>query len=158
MNRRSFAVIAHNIRSIYNVGSIFRSADAFGIEKIYLTGFTGAPPHPRLKKTALGAQNTVAWQKLTKLKPLLSKLKKQGTKVVALENKVRNTALITDFRPHFPLVLLLGEETNGIKKNYLKLCDQILEIPMLGTKESLNVAVAFGIAAFYITNHQQAKP
>ncbi|MDP2933583.1 MAG: TrmH family RNA methyltransferase [bacterium] len=147
-----FFVIAHNIRSLYNVGSIFRTADAFGVDKIYLTGYTGTPKNPRLQKTALGAEKTVNWEYCKQFKRAFDKLRQQGTQIVALENNVPNVIPLNKFKPKFPLALLLGEEVKGIKKDYLALCDKIVEIPMQGKKESLNVSVVFGIAAYYIKN------
>lgn len=174
-----FYVIAHNIRSLYNVGSLFRTADAFGIDKIILTGYTGTPKNPRLIKTSLGAEKTVAWEYQKRLLPLLKKLKEEKVQIVGLENNVpltlpsprkREEAVkrennvkppltppykggkLAAFTPKFPMALLLGEEVEGIKKDYLKLCDKIIEIPMRGKKESLNVSVAAGIAMYHVAN------
>ncbi|MFA6549497.1 MAG: TrmH family RNA methyltransferase [Candidatus Margulisiibacteriota bacterium] len=168
MMSQKFFVIAHNIRSLYNVGSIFRTADAFGVDKIFLTGYTGTPKNPRLAKTALGAEKTVPWEYCKQLKRVFDrlgntrgrleqsltgdKLRQQGMQIVALENNVPNVIPLNKFKPHFPLALLLGEEVKGTKKDYLSLCDKIVEIPMQGQKESLNVSVAFGIAAYSLTN------
>ena len=151
---QQFVVIAHNIRSLYNVGSIFRTADAFGLSKIYLTGYTGAPINlvlkKRIAKTALGAEEFVPWEYKKSVSTLIKKLKLNGYKVVALENHVESKKLpIGRFKK--PVALLLGEETKGITAGLLKQCDEVLEIPMLGKKESLNVSVAFGIAAFALT-------
>ena len=147
---KEFFVIAHNIRSLYNVGSIFRTADAFGVSKIYLTGYTGTPANPihekKIAKVALGAEKWLAWEYFPSAATLIKKLKKQGIKIIALENNVKATNII-NFKPKFPLALVLGEETKGINSSILKLCDEVVEIPMLGKKESLNVSVAFGIAA-----------
>jgi tRNA G18 (ribose-2'-O)-methylase SpoU len=164
----NFYVICHNIRSLYNVGSIFRTADAFGIDKIILTGYTGTPKNPRLAKTSLGAEKTVPWLFTKQLKRVIEKLKGEGLSIVALENNVPLTPpslrkrgeekkgekgkVLENFQPKFPIALLLGEEVKGIKQNFLKLCDEIVEIPMLGKKESLNVSVAAGIAMHHITN------
>ncbi|MCL5435782.1 MAG: TrmH family RNA methyltransferase [Patescibacteria group bacterium] len=145
-----FFLISHNIRSLYNVGSFFRTADAFGVTKIFLTGYTGTPKNFRLQKTALGAEKSVPWEYHRQLKRVFDKLRQQRVRVVALENNVPNTIPLTKFRPKFPLALLLGEEVRGIKKDYLGYCDNIVEIPMRGQKESLNVAVAAGIAIHYM--------
>jgi 23S rRNA (guanosine2251-2'-O)-methyltransferase len=147
---KEFFVIAHNIRSLYNVGALFRTCDALGIDKLYLTGYTGTPKNPRLSKTALGAEKTVPWESCTQLRRLIGKLKAGGVKVVALENNVPGTIDLAKFKPSFPLALIIGEETRGLKKNYLELCDSVVEIPMRGKKESLNVAVAFGMAVYQI--------
>jgi 23S rRNA (guanosine2251-2'-O)-methyltransferase len=153
--RPEFFVIAHNIRSLYNVGSIFRIADAFGVAKIFLTGYTGTPGNPfhgdKISKVALGAETWMPWGKSQSAFAVIRSLKKQYPKIqiIGLENNLKATSL-SKFKPKFPLVLILGEERRGISKPLLKLCDKILEIPMVGKKESLNVSVAFGIAAFSI--------
>jgi 23S rRNA (guanosine2251-2'-O)-methyltransferase len=150
---KEFYVIAHNIRSLYNVGSIFRTADALGIAGIYLTGYTGNPDdynnQKQIAKVALGAEKFVPWEYYKSASRLIKKLKTEGINIVALENNVTSTPL-KKFKPEFPLALVLGEETKGIPKPILKLCDKIVEIPMKGKKESLNVSVAFGIAAYAI--------
>ncbi len=153
--KKEFYVIAHNIRSLYNVGSIFRSADAFGVSKIYLTGYTGSPENPvhknKITKSALGAENFVPWEQERSAVRLIKRLKSQGVKIIALENNTKSISL-TKFKPKFPLALVLGEEVRGVAKPILKFCDVVVEIPMHGQKESLNVSVAFGIAAFFIKN------
>jgi tRNA G18 (ribose-2'-O)-methylase SpoU len=155
MQDKSFFVIAHNIRSILNVGSIFRTADAFGVTKLYLTGYTGTPKHPKLSKTALGAENFVPWEQNVSAKRVISKLRREypGIIILALENNIkgRKPLVMTKYKSKFPVALLLGEETKGIPKPLLKECDQLLEIPMHGQKESLNVSVAFGIAAYALS-------
>lgn len=151
--RREFFVIAHNIHSLYNVGSIFRAADAFGVTKIFLTGYTGTPAYSvhldKISKVALGAETWVPWEKSATAFAVIRKLKRQYPKVaiIGLENNVKAISL-SKFKPRFPLALILGEERQGISRPLLKLCDKIIEIPMLGKKESLNVSVAFGIAAY----------
>lgn len=148
-----FFVIAHNIRSLYNVGSIFRTADAFGVSKIYLTGYTGTPEgqtqERRIAKSALGAEKFIPWEYHKSPIRLIKNLKQQGVRVVALENHVKAKKLAR-VKVKTPLVLVLGEETKGISKRILSLCDEVWEIPMCGKKESLNVAVAFGIAAYQV--------
>ena len=143
-------VILHNIRSAYNVGTIFRTADAVGIEKIYLTGYTPNPAKDKkIEKTALGAEKYVSWESYKNLNYLLKKLKKEGFKIVALEQNEKSIPYYK-FRPRFDIVLILGNEVRGLNKKILEKCDYILEIPMFGRKESLNVAVAFGIIAYYL--------
>ncbi|MCL5666794.1 MAG: TrmH family RNA methyltransferase [Patescibacteria group bacterium] len=156
---RDFFVIAHNIRSLYNVGSIFRIADAFGVTKIYLTGYTGRPDQylngKKIAKVALGAEKFVPWEYCKSVSRLIKKLKNRGMRTVALENNVgagfSRPVELNKSKPKLPMALILGEETRGIPKPILKLCDQIIEIPMSGQKESLNVSVAFGIAAFWLS-------
>lgn len=153
---KNFFVVAHNIRSRHNVGSIFRIADSLGVSKIYLTGFTPTPPHEKISKVALGAENFVAWEQSKSPLLLIKKLRKDNKKisVVALENNIKSKKLISlnKFKPKFPLALVIGEETKGVPKKILDLCDSIVEIPMQGQKESLNVSIAFGIAAYKILN------
>lgn len=155
--RNTFYIIVHNIRSLYNVGSLFRSADAFGVDKIFLSGYTGTPKNPRLAKTALGAEHSVEWEYRKQLKKIIDELRRKNFQIVALENNVPETVAIEKFKPKFPLALLLGEEVGGIKKDYLKLCDKIVEIPMQGSKESLNVSVAAGIAMHCISQKKMAR-
>lgn len=157
MKRRNkeLFIIAHNIRSLHNVGSIFRTADAFGVAKIYLTGYTGAPignnAH-KISKVALGAEAYVPWEQSKSVARLVKKLHGQGIKVVALENNVKNTVPLKKFKKRFPMALLLGEETKGHTKKLLELVDDIVEIPMQGKKESLNVSIACGIALYGLIN------
>jgi 23S rRNA (guanosine2251-2'-O)-methyltransferase len=158
-------VLLHNIRSLHNVGSIFRTADGAGVEKLYLCGITPGPLNRfgevvnDVKKTALGAEATVAWDGSARsplaVSKLLEKLKKDGYKIVALEQDKRAT-LYTRFRPNKKekIALILGAEVEGLPKTILNKCDTIIEIPMAGKKESLNVSVAFGIAVFHLTNAQ----
>lgn len=158
-------VIAHNIRSVHNVGSILRTADGLGVAKVYLTGYTPypaqpddpRPPHIRdkltkqLHKTALGAEQTVATEYYERPITLIQKLKKQGYLLIGLEQ----AASSVDIRSYQPkssrLALLLGEEVHGITAELLKLCDDVIEIPMLGHKESLNVSVAAGISIYELS-------
>jgi len=150
---KNFYIIAHNIRSLYNVGSLFRTADAFEVTKLYLTGYTGTPRNPRLAKTSLGAEKHVPWEHRKQLKPLISSLKNEGVKIIALENNVKNTINLAKFKPKFPLAVILGEEVSGVKPRHLQMCDNIVEIPMRGKKESLNVSVAAGIMMYYMSTH-----
>lgn len=153
--KQEFVVIAHNIRSLFNVGSIFRTSDAFGVTKIYLTGYTGRPDSflhgIKISKTALGAEKWVPWEYKASPVKLIKELKAKKFKIVALENNVKAVPL-KKFKPKFPLALVLGEEVKGIAKPLLKLCDKTVEIPMYGQKESLNVSVAFGVVAYCITS------
>jgi|SRR3989344_4222500 len=150
-------LILHNIRSAYNVGSIFRTADAVGVSKIYLCGITPTPA----QKTALGAEATVPWEHHAQTWRLLKKLKKQKVRLYAIEQH-RASKNIFKFKPKFlpagrqvPCALILGHERKGVSKSILKYADAILEIPMHGLKESLNVAVATGIAVYYLHGTQQ---
>lgn len=146
-NRKEVIAICYNIRSAYNVGSIFRTADGAGVAKIFLTGYTPAPPHPGISKTALGADKFVKWEKFSKLSTVFEKLKKEKYKLVAIEQNARSTSY-NFFKPKGKIALILGNEVKGLSGAVLRQCDRIIEIPMSGEKESLNVAVAFGVAVY----------
>lgn len=159
-------VIAHNIRSTHNVGAIFRTADGFGITKVYTSGYTPYPeiandsrlPHLRQKtteqisKTALGAEKSVPHEYYEDILGLLHQLKSEGYRVVALEQHAHSQPL-NCYNPSIKCALLLGEEVNGIEAELLKHCDDIVEIPMRGRKESFNVSVAAGIAMYALTEN-----
>lgn len=152
-SKLGLVLILPNVRSVHNVGSIFRTADAAGVSKIYLTGYTPRPVDEfgrasnALAKVALGAEKTVAWEYVASASTLISKLKKAATKIVALE-QASNSVNYRRFKVTGSVALILGEEVAGIEPKLLKLADQIIEIPMRGEKESLNVAVATGIAIY----------
>jgi tRNA G18 (ribose-2'-O)-methylase SpoU len=144
---RQVHVILDNIRSLYNVGSVFRTADALGIEKIWLGGITGTPEQSGLKKVSLGAENSVAWEQVKQPWRVVEKLKKQGFQIIALE-LTKDSIDVNMFKPKFLLALIIGNEVTGFSKNLLSRSDAVVSIPMKGIKESLNVSVAFGIAAY----------
>jgi len=146
---RKIILLAHNIRSLWNVGSLFRTADSFAVEKIYLTGYTAAPPRREISKTALGAEEYVPWEKCEDPAKVIVKLKKQGFTIVALE-QARGAVDLKKFKPPSQVCLIVGHEVLGVPKELLKLCDAIVHIPMHGKKESLNVAVATGIALHHL--------
>lgn len=149
-------LILHNIRSRHNVGSIFRTADAAGIGKIYLTGYTPTPtdrfgrPDKQIIKVALGAQSNIEWEK-NLIQDVIDKLRSEGFKIVALEQGKSSTDY-KNLKLKEPLALILGNEVGGIDSRTLKRTDHIVQIPMKGEKESLNVSVAAGIAIFRILN------
>jgi tRNA G18 (ribose-2'-O)-methylase SpoU len=150
-------VILHDIRSVQNVGAMFRTADAVGIDKIYLTGYTPTPldrfgrKRGDLAKSALGAENFVLWEYKKTINPLLSKFKQEGFQIIAIEQDKNSIDYKTlRLRLGQGHVFIVGTEVTGIPKNILKKCDIIAEIPMRGKKESLNVSVAFGVAIFGI--------
>ena len=147
--RNSLIVVCHNIRSAYNIGSIFRTADGAGAAKVYLTGYTPAPSHPGISKTALGAEKIVAWEKFAKLDVAIEKLKKEKFEIIALEQSKKSVPL-DSFKSKKNIALILGNEVRGLSPAVLRKCDKIIEIPMRGGKESLNVSVAFGIAVYTI--------
>lgn len=152
-------IVLHDIRSAYNVGAIFRTADGAGVSKIYLSGYTPIPPKENktrktqadkmIEKTALGAEKNIAWEKCDDLEKLLKKLRSEKIKIVALE-KTEGSVEIRKFKKNFPTALILGNEVEGVSKNILQKCDAIVSIPMRGKKESLNVSVAAGIAMYEI--------
>jgi len=151
---KEVVVILDNIRSTYNVGAIFRSADAAGVNRIYLCGITPTPPNSKIAKVALGAENYILWKKVKTTWRLLEKLKKDGYFIVALEQdtKAKDIFKIKLNKKYNKIVLLLGPEVKGLSNKILKRVDMCLEIPMFGKKESLNVAVAFGIAIYQVYN------
>ncbi len=148
---KDFYVICDNIRSLENIGSIFRTADALGVAKIYLCGVSGKPPHHKISKTALGAEKTVPFEYYGHTWRLIDKLKKGKIAIIALE-QAKSAILYTKFKPKFPLALMVGNEVKGISKKILKKADKIIFLPMSGQKESLNVSVAFGVAGYHIIN------
>jgi tRNA G18 (ribose-2'-O)-methylase SpoU len=146
---RDFIVICDNLRSLYNIGSIFRTSDAAGVTKIYLVGICGTPPQKGIAKVALGAEQSVPWEQVKRPTTLLKKLKRQGVQIVALE-QAPTSQDYRQFKPRWPLALIVGNEVSGVAKNLLAQVDTAIYLPQLGMKESLNVSVAFGIAAYYL--------
>lgn len=148
-NKKDFYIIAHNIRSLYNIGTIFRTADGLGADRLFLTGYSGRPPRKEISKVALGAEEAVSWQHYKSLTYLINKLKKQDVQIVALEIGGRAINYL-DFKPKFPLALIVGNEVRGISEATVKKADKTIYLPMAGIKESLNVGVAMAIASYYI--------
>lgn len=141
-------VVLNSIRSSYNVGSIFRTSDGAMIEKLFLCGYTPHPPKKEVLKTALGSQDSVNWEYAKNPKDVIIDLKKRGIKICALElteTSVPHYNLTTEV---FPMALLIGNEITGVSQELLDMCDMSIEIPQYGIKQSLNVAVAYGIAIF----------
>ncbi len=153
----SMVLILDNIRSIFNVGSIFRTAECVGVSKIYLVGVTPSPIdrfgriRKDLAKVALGAERNISWEHADSVETLIKKLREDGYQIVALEQAKISTDY-KKFRPKFPVAILFGEERHGISSDILKKCDHVIEITMMGKKESLNVSVAAGVALFRILN------
>ncbi len=148
---RTIFIICNNIRSRHNVGAIFRSADAFGIKKIYLCGITPTPDHPRVEKVSLGAEKTVPWEYKKRASDALKLLKKEGVQIVALE-KTRTSRPLASAKLTSKVAMVLGNEVEGVAKSLLAQADVVAHIPMLGLKESLNVSVAAGIAMYAMRN------
>jgi len=147
IERLPFAVVLDNVRSLWNVGSMFRTADACGVQEMLLTGVTGCPPRPELSKTALGAEEAVAWSYLADPVEAVRRLTGHGFEAVALETSPRGVPL-DRFEWPDRVALVVGNEVAGVGAPVLGACSRHLSLPMLGVKDSLNVAVAFGIAAF----------
>ena len=150
-------VILHNVRSLYNVGSIFRTADAVGVSKIYLCGITPKPidefgrPREQLTKVSLGAEKYIEWEYFKSTTRLINEFKTRGYKIFAIEQSKKSIPyykIPKSYIPNSKFCLILGNEIKGLPQSILKQADKILEIPMKGKKESLNVSVAFGIIAF----------
>ncbi|MFH1207808.1 MAG: RNA methyltransferase [Patescibacteria group bacterium] len=149
MHNRNVVLILHNVRSRFNVGAIFRTADAAGVKKIFLCGITPSPPHPKIDKIALGAEKTVPFEKIRSTSALLKKLKAYGLRLIALEQSKKSIPYFR-LKKKFPLALVVGAEVKGLPASLLKKCDKVIDIPMHGQKESLNVAIALGIVLFDI--------
>ncbi len=148
-------IILDNVRSLHNVGSAFRTADAFRVEKIYLTGITGTPPNREIQKTALGATESVPWEYVSTPEELAAKLKREGYVIAAIEQTDESTPLNT-FSPepgkHYALVF--GNEVNGVSEPVIDLSDMAIEIPQRGSKHSLNVSVCLGIVVWHFFNQE----
>lgn len=159
---REIVLIAHNLRSCHNVGSLLRTADGLGIQKVYLTGYTPYPqskkdlrlPHLAAKidlqitKTALGAEKSVRWQHNEDIESVLKELRADGYVIAALE-QAKNSIKLPDYKPPEKLAIVIGREVEGLEPEVLKLASVILEIPMLGKKESFNVVIAAAIALYH---------
>lgn len=141
------AVLLDNIRSLYNVGSFFRTADGAGIERLYLSGITGRPPRKEIAKTALGAEQRVAWEGADAPLALVDQLRASHYEIAAIETSPRAVDLF-DWRPRFPVCVLFGSETDGLSAELLDRCDTHVRIPMLGLKHSLNVSTAGGVVLY----------
>ena len=142
-------LVLDNVRSLHNVGSVFRTADAFRLEKIYLCGITATPPHKDIHKTALGATQTVSWEYAQDTMLLLQDLKKAGHNIVAIEQTENATAL-QDYKPipKQTTVFVYGNEVKGVQSAAINLCNEVVEIPQIGSKHSLNIAVSVGVTVW----------
>jgi 23S rRNA (guanosine2251-2'-O)-methyltransferase len=149
------SVLLDNIRSLYNVGSFFRTADAARIEKLYLCGITGRPPQGGIRKTALGAEETVAWEHTWKAAPTLHTMRERGVELAAIETSVHAVDLF-DWKPRFPVCVVFGNEVDGIQPELSAICDTHVRIPMLGSKHSLNVATAAGVVIYELLRKYRA--
>ena len=140
-------LVLDRIRSLYNVGAFFRCADAAGVRKLHLTGYTGHPPHPGLTKTALGAEEAVEWEHHPDAAPLIESLRAEGREIAAVETSTHSVDLY-DWQPRFPVCIVFGNEVDGVAPEISRLVDVHVRIPMLGVKQSLNVAVAGGVVLY----------
>lgn len=148
-DKTPISIILDDIRSLHNIGSVFRTSDAFLIEKIYLCGITAIPPNKEIHKTALGATETVAWEYHKDVLEVITKLKNDGTFVYAIE-QVENAVFLDNFQPDATKIyaLVFGNEVYGVSLEAIKICDGCIEIPQLGTKHSLNISVSAGIVVW----------
>lgn len=144
-------VVLDNVRSLHNIGSVFRTSDAFLLEAIYLCGISGTPPHREIHKTALGAEESVKWQYFERTETALQSLKNASFKICAIE-QVKNSLSLTDFKAekNSKYAFVFGNEVQGVCDEALALCDQAIEIPQFGTKHSFNVSVTAGIVLWEV--------
>ena len=142
-------IILDDIRSLHNIGSVFRTADAFLIEKIYLCGITAVPPNKEIHKTALGATETVSWEYAKDVLEVIQNLKQENVSVLAIE-QVENSIFLQNFSPeeNQKYALVFGNEVKGVAQEAVAICDGVIEIPQLGTKHSLNISVSAGIVVW----------
>jgi tRNA G18 (ribose-2'-O)-methylase SpoU len=154
--KTSIIIILDDIRSLHNIGSFFRTADAFLIEKIYLCGITAVPPNKEIHKTALGATETVDWEYFQDVKTIIERLKEQQILVFAIE-QVKNAVFLQDFEieKNKKYALVFGNEVYGVQQKAIDRCDGTIEIPQLGTKHSLNVSVSAGIVVWDLFRKMQ---
>src|SRR5882724_4495060 len=150
--------VLENIRSAYNVGSVFRTADAFLLEAIYITGYTCIPPHKEIKKTALGAEESVEWKHFTNAPEAIALLKANGYKVYAIEQALNSHHLqLVDFKSEDKIAVIFGNEVTGVEQSTIEQCDGCIEIPQLGMKHSLNIATAAGVVLWEIVRTRISK-
>ena len=142
-------VVLDNVRSLNNVGSVFRTSDAFLIEKVYLCGITATPPHKDIQKTALGATETVAWEYAESTEEVVKKLQSNGVQVLAIE-QAEDAVFLNDFTPktNTTYAVVLGNEVKGVQQSVVSLSDEVIEIPQIGTKHSLNISVTTGVVVW----------
>ena len=150
--RVPISILIENIRSVHNVGSIFRSADGFGAEKIYLTGYTAHPPREDLHKTALGAEDAVPWEYFENPMDAVKKIKKKGMSLILIE-QTKQSQSIYEIEWKFPLCFIVGNEVSGVSEELSSLSDIQVELPMRGVKQSLNVSVAVGVAGYEFSRY-----
>tara|TARA_B100000315_G_scaffold250763_1_gene284242 strand:+ start:101 stop:652 length:552 start_codon:yes stop_codon:yes gene_type:complete len=150
--RLPISILVENVRSVHNVGSIFRSADGFGAEKIYLTGYTAHPPREDLHKTALNAEDSVPWEYIENPVIAAEAIKKQGIQLILIE-QTHISQSIYEINFQFPICFMVGNEVNGVSEELSKMADVHVELPMRGIKQSLNVSVAAGVVGYEFARH-----
>lgn len=148
LKRNPIYGVCDNIRSIFNVGAIFRTSDGALIEKLYLTGYTPYPPRKEIEKVALGATETVPWEYRQSSLEAVEEIKSKGIKIAALEITDAERSIWTLKKSEFPMCIVVGNEISGVSKEIIELADTSFELPMLGMKQSLNVSVAYGVAVY----------
>jgi tRNA G18 (ribose-2'-O)-methylase SpoU len=155
IGRLPVSVLLDDVRSLYNVGAFFRTADGAGVEKMYLCGITGAPPKREIAKTALGAEESVAWEHSWDPAAVVRGLRERGYEVATVETSPRAVDLF-DWRPAFPVCVVFGHEVEGVRPALAEACDTHVRLPMLGVKHSLNVATAGGIVIYELLRKYRA--
>lgn len=156
MSRMPIYALVENIRSMHNVGSIFRSSDGARLKELFLTGFTAQPPRREIDKTALGSTDSVPWKFDRDPMPFISGLKEQGVKIIIVEH-TNASVPFTEPKYEFPLCLVMGNEVDGVSEQVIQQADMAIEIPMFGLKQSLNVSVAYGIVLYHILSQYTIK-
>ena len=152
-NKLPLAVILDEVRSLHNIGSVFRTSDAFLVERIYLCGITATPPHPEMHKTALGAEDTVDWKYVKHTLEAVEELHNEGYTVLAIEQVEGSTMLDElELEPDKKYAIVMGNEVKGVQQEVIDACDGCIEIPQYGTKHSLNVSVTTGIVLWEFAN------
>jgi 23S rRNA (guanosine2251-2'-O)-methyltransferase len=146
--------VLENIRSAYNVGSVFRTADAFLLEGIYICGYTAYPPHKEIKKTALGAEDTVAWKHFRNVGEAIDEIRSLGYKIYAVEQAMNSWKLGSFTVEEDKVAVIFGNEVTGVEQSTIGLCDGVIEIPQLGMKHSLNVATAAGVVLWELIRNK----
>ncbi|SDR66826.1 SpoU rRNA Methylase family protein [Formosa sp. Hel1_31_208] len=151
-------IVLDNIRSLNNIGSVFRTSDAFLVEKIYLCGITATPPHNDIRKTALGSTKTVDWEYAEHTLDVVNKLKSENVKVISIE-QVERAIMLNDFQPKISqkYALVFGNEVKGVTQDIVNASDLVIEIPQFGTKHSLNISVSCGVVVWDLFSKMQKK-
>jgi tRNA G18 (ribose-2'-O)-methylase SpoU len=150
-----FVLVLDNVRSLNNVGSAFRTADAFALERIFLCGITGQPPHREINKTALGATESVEWEYHNDVVQVIKELKQNGYSIIAIEQADKSRYLDQYFPTESKLALVFGNEITGVHEDIIALADEVIEIRQFGTKHSLNISVSIGIVVWDILSKQK---